>query len=386
MRCRRCNNTDIKYFYKGSKGYYCRKCVGFKRLLIDEEIIGCEYSSLINDYDYQLGFELSIDQKRVSDELCRYLVKKRNVLLHCICGAGKTEIVLAAIKQYLSQGLRVGYAISRKEVVIELAKRFNYYFSKARVVYVCENHTEELFGDLIVCTTHQLYRYYQYFDLLILDEPDAFPFKNNDVLAGIAKNSVKGQIIYSTATVDEGLLKMMDQDIVELKLLVRPHYRPLIKPKIIVAFKYLRYLIMWYLVIYKLKKTLVFVASKKDAYRLFRIFRHLLKCNYITSESLAKEKIINDFKNDKFHVLFTTTILERGVTFEGVDVIVMDADTYVYDEATLTQCSGRVGRSFNHPDGCVYYLSSFITKEMLDSIREIKLANKYLSLNYEYYQ
>ena len=26
-------------------------------------------------------------------------------------------------------------------------------------------------GDLIVCTTHQLYRYYQAFDLLILDEP-----------------------------------------------------------------------------------------------------------------------------------------------------------------------------------------------------------------------
>ena len=37
---------------------------------------------------------------------------------------------------------------------------------------VCGGHTEVTDGDLIICTTHQLYRYYRAFDLLILDEPD----------------------------------------------------------------------------------------------------------------------------------------------------------------------------------------------------------------------
>ena len=52
----------------------------------------------------------------------------------------------------------------------------------------------------IICTTHQLYRYPQYFDLLILDELDAFPYVNNEVLIGLLQNSIKGNYIYMSAT------------------------------------------------------------------------------------------------------------------------------------------------------------------------------------------
>ena len=38
MKCPRCGNTQKSYFYKGSHGYYCRKCIGFGRLLLEEEI------------------------------------------------------------------------------------------------------------------------------------------------------------------------------------------------------------------------------------------------------------------------------------------------------------------------------------------------------------
>ena len=55
-------------------------------------------------------------------------------------------------------------------------------------------------GQFIICTTHQLYRYPQYFDLLILDELDAFPYVNNEVLIGLLQNSIKGNYIYMSAT------------------------------------------------------------------------------------------------------------------------------------------------------------------------------------------
>jgi competence protein ComFA len=88
-------------------------------------------------------------------------------------------------------------------------------------------------GDLIVCTTHQLYRYYQAFDLLILDEPDAFPFRGNPVLHGIAKTSCKGHVIYLTATPDDALDRRVKKgDLCCLSLDQRPHGRPIPVPKV----------------------------------------------------------------------------------------------------------------------------------------------------------
>ena len=36
MRCPRCGNEDPSWFYLGSKGWYCRRCVGFSRRLACE--------------------------------------------------------------------------------------------------------------------------------------------------------------------------------------------------------------------------------------------------------------------------------------------------------------------------------------------------------------
>ena len=62
-------------------------------------------------------------------------------------------------------------------------------FPNLKVIPVCEGYTQIVDGDLIVCTTHQLYRYIQSFDLLIIDEPDAYPYVGNDVLQAIVLNS-----------------------------------------------------------------------------------------------------------------------------------------------------------------------------------------------------
>jgi competence protein ComFA len=42
--------------------------------------------------------------------------------------------------------------------------------------------------------------------------------------------------------------------------------------------------------------------------------------------------------------LLTTTILERGVTFKHVWVIIIAADDAIYPPASLVQIAGRVGR------------------------------------------
>lgn len=42
---------------------------------------------------------------------------------------------------------------------------------------------------LVICTTHQLLKYYQAFDLLIIDEIDSFPYAGNPQLYFAAGNA-----------------------------------------------------------------------------------------------------------------------------------------------------------------------------------------------------
>ena len=99
--------------------------------------------------------------------------------------------------------MRVGFAIPRKDVVYELSIRFKNTFKKAKIVSLYGGNTEILEGDIICLTTHQLYRFNNYFDLLILDELDAFPYKDNDVLYNIFLRSIKGNYILMSATISE---------------------------------------------------------------------------------------------------------------------------------------------------------------------------------------
>ena len=78
-----------------------------------------------------------------------------------------------------------------------------------------------------------MYRYYQSFSLLILDEPDAFPFKGDPVLHGIARTSCHGHTIYLTATPDKELEKRVKKgDLYCLELNQRPHGHPLPEPAV----------------------------------------------------------------------------------------------------------------------------------------------------------
>jgi len=68
------------------------------------------------------------------------------------------------------------------------------------------------------------------------------------------------------------------------------------------------------------------------------------------------DEFITMFKNNVGSRLICTTVLERGVTFENVQVAVVHANHPVFNLASLIQISGRVGRSMNYPSGRVLFL------------------------------
>ena len=163
MQCSRCDNTDPRYFYRGTRGLYCRRCIKFGDVKLPE------ISSKIVDSEYQLKFELTERQKEVSARLTEMVSQGRSVLLEAVCGAGKTEIIFEMVSDQLKRGRKVGFTIARRQVVLEIAERLSRAFTNLSVIPVCQGHTDVTMADLVVCTTHQLFRYNDYFDVLIID-------------------------------------------------------------------------------------------------------------------------------------------------------------------------------------------------------------------------
>lgn len=379
MECKRCGNKDPTYFHYGSKGYYCRKCISFKRILIEEELEPIDYEIGKDSFEFNFSYPLTSQQIKASEECLNSLMNNKDVLLHCVCGAGKTEIVVKSISYYLSKGLKVCYAISRKEVVIELAKRFESIFTKAKVCALYGGHHDVLVSDLIVCTNHQLFRYPKTFDLLVLDEVDAFPLKGNDTLMNISLNSSKGQIIYSTATVDDSLRRIVcTRDYKEVNLYVRPSLKPLIVPKVYLFNSLGLLILLFYLMKKQTNQCIIFVTSKKASELLCKFYKNFFSCTYAYSDLADRNKNIKDFKEKKYQFCFSTTILERGITIYDVNVIVLNFIKEVFDESSLIQMLGRVGRNINNPYGKAYILTNHYDKEIKKAIVSIKKANSYL--------
>ncbi|MDI9540932.1 MAG: helicase-related protein [Bacillota bacterium] len=362
-----------QYFYYGSRGLYCRKCIKF----VSEQKLENKLKEV--DSEYFLSFNLSAEQKEISQKLSELVAQGKSVLLEAVCGAGKTEIVYETISLNLKQNKKIGFAISRRQVVLEIAERLQEVFKNIEVTAVCQGYTSKTSGDLIVCTTHQLYRYRNYFDLLIIDEPDGFPYKGNEVLQGIAKNSYKKSVVYLTATPDESLMQqVMRKELSYLYLSKRPLGNKLIIPKVIYGFRWMLYLVLIKKIndLIKLnKKLLVFVPTIRMSRGLYFLLRKYYQCCYMNSKSTNKEEIIEEFKSGKYQLCICTTVLERGITIKGVNVIVMFAQHIVFDEASLVQISGRVGRDVNDPFGCCYFLSTKKTEEIDQCIGRLERAN-----------
>lgn len=352
MQCPRCKNEDPNYFYQDEKQIYCRKCIQFGRVNVTDILQPKPYVCHVHHVHPQLTFTLTDEQKKASKALNTYALKGDDTLVYACCGAGKTEICFEVITTFLNAGKKVGFAIPRRQVVLEITERLKKAYPRLKIVAVCQGYTQQDDGDVIVCTMHQLYRYYQTFDLLICDEVDAFPYKNNEVLEAVAASACKGVRIYLSATPSERMLADVNANRLKLiELFVRPHRHPLIVPTCCILPSWLAFLHLCSFIHRYGGQWLVFVPTIKKAERYAKIYEKIGASKVVTSKTKDKEIIISQFKEQQLSVLFTSTILERGVTFQGVHVAVLESHHAVFDEASLIQIVGRVGRDPKQPNG-----------------------------------
>jgi competence protein ComFA len=319
--------------------------------------------------------------------------KPDRFLLWAVTGAGKTEMIFPLLDAVLKSRGRVLVATPRRDVVLELAPRLARAFPDEMVVTLYGGSQERWRpGNLTLATTHQLMRFNHAFDLVIIDEIDAFPFHNDPMLAYAAQNACKpeGKFVYLSATPPRQLQKeVASGKLPHAKVPVRFHGHPLPVPSRLdmksVA-QCLRQQRISDKIIYNLRQSIqrgaqcfIFVSRIRHIEPLVKLLRHFVPGIRIEGTSSVDpqraEKVLA-FRETKIRMLITTTILERGVTVPRSDVFIFDADSDLFDEASLIQMAGRAGRSKDDPAGKVFLVSSEWTKSQKRAVSHIRRMNR----------
>ncbi len=359
--CSKCGNKDKRYFAMNKDKIYCRKCLNFVGETANK-------SYKCNKGKYKLDYNLTDNQRKASNFILENIKNRTNCALNAVCGAGKTEIIYDALEYSLNNKMKVGIAIPRKDVVIELKERIEKDFN-VKVVSVYGGNHSVLEGDITIFTTHQAYRYLNYFDVLIIDEIDAFPYNGNDILQGIISKCSK-VFVYMSATMPEYIEK--DSKIKKYYLNRRYHNYDLPVPKVKVSF-WMLFDLKRILKKYKNKVVLVYFPTIKIQNKIAKKVRH----DYlINSKSKDRDILLNKIRKLNKGVILTTTVLERGITIKDVQVIVYNAEHNLFNKDTLIQISGRVGRNINFYKGDIVFICKSKNKEIKETIKTIKKYNE----------
>ncbi len=373
--CPRCGNKDPRLIaYRNGKPY-CRACLSFAGRDAD---FGYHTKHGIR---LELSYTLSPKQNLCAKKALEGIKGGKNVLIHAVTGAGKTELVYPSMAYILEKEGHVGFATPRKDVVIDLLPRIQEAFPKADCVAVYGGHTQKLEGDIIILTSHQFYRYPDYFDLLVFDEIDAFPYRGDRMLKHFFKRSVRGNYILLSATPSlSDIEEIHAANGIVIELFERYHGGLLPVPETCIVYslflaqrcaKLLKELLS------QDKPVFVFTPTIAEGERLFRFLSLFFKGGAFVSSKAEERKIdIERFKKGERRYLVTTSILERGVTVKDLQVIVYNSASDIYDAKSLIQIAGRVGRKIDSRGGKVYFLADEVNKAMEEAIDEIKAYNR----------
>ena len=392
LSCNRCGQAIDKEKQQLPIGaYYCRFCLILGRVRSDEELYYFPQEEFPKANVLKWQGKLTEFQAKVSQGLVEAVTKRKDSLVHAVTGAGKTEMIYQVVAQVINQGGAVCLASPRIDVCLELYRRLKEDFDCNISLLHGESEAYSR-SPLVIATTHQLLKFYQAFDLLIVDEVDAFPYVDNPMLYHAVHQAVKveGTKIFLTATsTDELDKKVAKGELTRLSLPRRFHGNPLIVPQKIWLADFQKYLGQKKLVtklrqfIQKQRKTgfplLIFASEIRRGQELAEILQSNFpneKVGCVASTTENRLEIVEKFRQKEITILVTTTILERGVTFPCVDVFVVEANHRLFSRSALVQIAGRVGRSTDRPTGELIFFHDGTTMAIEKAIKEIQEMNQ----------
>ncbi|AGT33479.1 helicase [Geobacillus genomosp. 3] len=397
-RCVRCGNDDPRLFASfpcarcGVDCAYCRKCLVMGRISACTRLVHVSSPLPQERCTAPLAWDgkLSAAQEEAACAVRQAVLDRSELIVWAVCGAGKTEILFPAIAAALEEGGRVCLATPRTDVVCELAPRFQRSFPRVPLA-VWHGGSDERgrIAPLVLSTTHQLLRAYRAFDVMIVDEVDAFPYSVEPMLEYAVRQARKDRssLISLTATPSRAWQRDMARGKRQaVTIPARYHGRPLPVP----AFEWCgnwrkrlergrlpENVLAW--VRHRLeqgKQAFLFVPHIDELEAVTRLLQRVdSRIVGVHAESPDRADHVQAFRDGGVPLLVTTTILERGVTVPNIDVAVLGAEDRIFTESALVQIAGRVGRHAAFPGGDVRFFHHGKTTEMVRARRHILRMN-----------
>lgn len=410
MACNRCGQQYrvVKVFCsEGQKEcYYCQECLMLGESKPCEALYAAPArvrpeENFVSSIGLNLDISFSQAQYEAFEALARFVRKDSTseCLVWEACGAGRPETVFGAVREVLKRGGRVLFGVPRRDVLDDLFFRLERAFPGVSVaIRYGKPRSHPKTSDIVLASTHQTLKYYHSFDLVILDESDAFPYLANPILINALRRAkkVSGKLIYMTPTpAPEIYARAQRGEIKVIQIPIRQHGHPLVIPQIMLEKDLIAGNKIPERVIQILRESieedqaqvLVVVPNGEYSRRAGELlvprledlrFQGFKEWPIICtgSHDFDRERKVNTYFRGEANILITTGLTGRGDLAPNSNMVVLWSENEIFDETYLLQLAGRVGWSDSYPGGKVWFVGTRITREMEGAVRKIKLLNE----------
>lgn len=411
VACNRCGQQYrvVKAFCnEGQKEcYYCQECL----MLGESKPCEALYAAparvrpeerMVSSIRLNLDISFSQAQYEAFEVLVRFI--RRDSLNECLvweaCGAGRPETVFGAVREVLKRGGRVLFGVPRRDVLDDLVSRLERAFPgvSVEVRYGRPRSNNSKNSDIVLASTHHALRFYSSFDLVVLDESDAFPYRANPILINALRRAKKkeGKLIYITPTPAPDIYARAQRgEIKVVQIPIRQHGHPLVIPRVVMEKDIVLEDKLSDKVVQLIRESieedqaqvLVVVPNGYLSSRVGELLLSRLEALnlqglrerpiiYTGAHDPERDKKVDAYFRGEANILITTGLTGRGDLAPSSNMVVLWSDNEIFDEGYLLQLAGRVGWSESYPGGKVWFVGARITREMEGAIRKIRLLNE----------
>ena len=368
-----------------------------KRIKKKNKIINVKKQSSLID---KLDFSLTDDQQKSLNEINKDLSSPNKMfrLLQGDVGSGKTIVSLLAAINTINSGFQVAFMapteilarqhfnlakkLFPKNINIALISGKSEYKLKKEILQRLENNKID-----IIFGTHAIFQkkvIFKKLGLIIIDEQHKFGVNQRKKLSD--KGGSNCDVLLMTATPIPRTLTMTiygDMDISIIR--EKPKNRKPIKTysklevKIEDVLKFIRKeinlgnQIFWVCPLIEVSKKLDHSSAVKKYEYLERKFPNQVCLLHGKTDVDEKNEILNNFLNNKFKILVSTTIIEVGIDFPNANTIIIE-NANKFGLSQLHQLRGRVGRG-DKDSTCILMFKSNLSENAKKRIKILKDTN-----------
>ena len=347
-----------------------------------------------------LDFILTNDQlkslKEINSDLCSNTKMFR--LLQGDVGSGKTIVSLISAFNTINSGFQVALMapteilarqhfnlakkLLPKNVNIKLVSGKSEYKDKKEILNELSNHEID-----IIFGTHAIFQKkvtFKKLGLIIIDEQHKFGVNQRKKLSDKGGNDC--DVLLMTATPIPRTLTMtiygdMDLSIIREKPATRKPIKTYSKleTKIDDVLMFIKKQIelnnqvFWVCPLIEESKKVDHTSAIKKFEFLNKAFPNNVALLHGKTNIVDKELILNDFLNNKFKILVSTTIIEVGIDFPNANAIVIE-NANKFGLSQLHQLRGRVGRG-SKQSTCILMFKSSLSENAKKRINILKDSN-----------